>query len=48
MTASLGLAQLASAHKTTSALIDNDPWWLTAIKVLVIFVFLMLSTLLMI
>jgi NADH-quinone oxidoreductase subunit H len=48
MTASLSLVQLASAHKSTSALIDNDPWWLTAIKVLVIFVFLMLATLLMI
>jgi NADH-quinone oxidoreductase subunit H len=48
MTASPSLAQLASAHTATSALIDNDPWWLTAIKVLVIFVFLMLATLLMI
>jgi NADH-quinone oxidoreductase subunit H len=48
MTGSPSLVKLASAHTTTSALIDNDPWWLTAIKVLVIFVFLMLATLLMI
>ncbi|MGN6791570.1 MAG: NADH-quinone oxidoreductase subunit NuoH, partial [Streptosporangiaceae bacterium] len=48
MTASISLVQLASANTTTSALIDNDPWWLTAIKVLIIFVFLMLATLLMI
>jgi NADH-quinone oxidoreductase subunit H len=51
MTASIGspgLVHLASANATTSALIDNDPWWLTAIKVLVVFAFLMLTTLLMI
>jgi NADH-quinone oxidoreductase subunit H len=51
MTASIGspaLVHLASANTTTSALIDNDPWWLTAIKVLVVFAFLMLTTLLMI
>jgi NADH-quinone oxidoreductase subunit H len=50
MTASIGspgFVQLASAN-TTSALIDNDPWWLTAIKVLAVFLFLMLTTLLMI
>jgi NADH-quinone oxidoreductase subunit H len=32
----------------TSALIDHDPWWLTALKVLIVFVFLMLTTLFMI
>ena len=47
------LAALASGSASTSglsstALIDHDPWWLTAIKVLVVFVFLMLATLLMI
>ena len=31
-----------------TALIDNDPWWLTAIKVLIVFLFLMLTTLFMI
>jgi NADH-quinone oxidoreductase subunit H len=45
---SLGLAQLASASAPTSALIDPDPWWLTAIKVLIVFAFLMVTTLLMI
>ena len=40
MTASPSLVQLASANAPTSALIDNDPWWLTAIKVLIIFLFL--------
>ncbi len=29
-------------------LIDNDPWWLTALKVLIVFAFLMLTTLFMI
>ncbi len=48
MTASPGLAQLASASAPTAALIDHDPWWLTAIKVLIVFAFLMLATLLMI
>jgi NADH-quinone oxidoreductase subunit H len=48
MTASPSLLQLASASAPTSALIDNDPWWLTAIKVLIAFLFLMLTTLLMI
>jgi NADH-quinone oxidoreductase subunit H len=48
MTASPGLLQLASASASTSALIDHDPWWLTAIKVVVVFAFLMLTTLLMI
>jgi NADH-quinone oxidoreductase subunit H len=48
MTASPGLPQLASASASTSALIDHDPWWLTAIKVVVVFAFLMLTTLLMI
>ena len=30
------------------ALIDHDPWWLTALKVLIVFAFLMLTTLFMI
>src|SRR5215831_1429856 len=42
------LAALASGSASTTALIDHDPWWLTAIKVLAVFVFLMLTTLLMI
>jgi len=42
------LAALASGSASTSALIDHDPWWLTAIKVLAVFAFLMLTTLLMI
>src|SRR5499427_3629394 len=47
------LAALASGRASTpmvssTALIDHDPWWLTAIKVLAVFVFLMLATLLMI
>jgi NADH-quinone oxidoreductase subunit H len=48
MTARLDLASLASGSASTSALIDHDPWWLTGIKVLVVFLFLMLCTLLMI
>jgi NADH-quinone oxidoreductase subunit H len=48
MSASPSLAQLASASAPASGLIDHDPWWLTAIKVLIAFLFLMLSTLLMI
>ncbi len=36
------------ASAATSALIDNDPWWLTALKVIIVFAFLMLSTLFMI
>ena len=48
MTGSPSLVQLASANAPTSALIDHDPWWLTAIKVLIVFLFLMLTTLLMI
>jgi NADH-quinone oxidoreductase subunit H len=42
------IPQLAAGSATTSALIDNDPWWLTAIKVLIVFLFLMLTTLFMI
>ena len=47
------LAELARAHlavgsTATSALIDHDPWWLTGLKVLIVFAFLMLTTLLMI
>jgi NADH-quinone oxidoreductase subunit H len=48
MTALPGLERLATGPVTTSLLIDRDPWWLTAIKVLAVFVFLMLTTLLMI
>ncbi len=32
----------------TAALVDHDPWWLTALKVLMVFAFLMLTTLFMI
>ncbi len=39
---------LGGANAATSAFIDNDPWWITAIKVLVVFLFLMLTTLFMI
>src|SRR5712691_74483 len=51
MTARLDLAWLASGNASTpvvssTALIDHDPWWLTAIKVLAVFAFLMLTTLL--
>jgi NADH-quinone oxidoreductase subunit H len=43
------ISQLAAAGSAaTSALIDDDPWWLTAIKVLIVFAFLMLTTLFMI
>jgi NADH-quinone oxidoreductase subunit H len=47
------LAALASGSASTpmvssTALIDHDPWWLTAIKVLAVFAFLMVTTLLMI
>ncbi len=53
MTARLDLAWLASGNASTpvvssTALIDHDPWWLTAIKVLAVFAFLMLTTLMMI
>ena len=48
MTARSGLVHLASGSASTSALIDHDPWWLTALKVLFVFLFLMLVTLLMI
>src|SRR5712691_6312306 len=53
MTARLDLAWLASGNASTpvvssSALIDHDPWWLTALKVVAIFAFLMLTTLFMI
>ncbi|HEX9030368.1 MAG TPA: NADH-quinone oxidoreductase subunit NuoH [Streptosporangiaceae bacterium] len=47
MTALPGLTRLAGGT-ASSALIDNDPWWLTALKVLIVFAFLMLTTLLMI
>jgi NADH-quinone oxidoreductase subunit H len=33
---------------TTAYLIDSDPWWLTALKVLIVFAFLMITTLFMI
>jgi NADH-quinone oxidoreductase subunit H len=51
MTAQLAALASGSAPATvvtSTGLIDHDPWWLTAIKVLVVFVFLMLTTLLMI
>jgi len=48
MTALPGSVLLASGTVSNSALIDDDPWWLTAIKVLIVFVFLMLTTLFMI
>ena len=42
------LAHLAAGTGGTSALIDHDPWWLTGLKVLIVFAFLMVATLLMI
>jgi NADH-quinone oxidoreductase subunit H len=42
------ISQLAAGSAATSALIDVDPWWLTAIKVLIVFLFLLLTTLFMI
>ena len=48
MTAQPGLVRLASGPVSTSVLIDRDPWWLTAIKVLIVFAFLMVTTLMMI
>ncbi len=48
MTALPGLSWLASGPVPAAALIDNDPWWLTAIKVLAVFLFLLLLTLFMI
>jgi NADH-quinone oxidoreductase subunit H len=39
---------LAAGGNATSALIDHDPWWLTALKVIIVFAFLMLTTLFMI
>jgi NADH-quinone oxidoreductase subunit H len=51
MTAQLAALASGSASTpvfTSTGLIDHDPWWLTAIKVLAIFLFLMLTTLLMI
>jgi NADH-quinone oxidoreductase subunit H len=48
MSSTSHLAHLAAGSGATSALIDNDPWWLTAIKVLIVFAFLMIATLLMI
>ncbi len=38
----------AAGGGATAALIDHDPWWLTAIKVIIVFAFLMLTTLFMI
>ncbi|HET9894667.1 MAG TPA: NADH-quinone oxidoreductase subunit NuoH [Streptosporangiaceae bacterium] len=37
-----------AAGGATAALIDHDPWWLTALKVLIVFAFLMITTLFMI
>jgi NADH-quinone oxidoreductase subunit H len=48
MTALPGAAQLASASVPVSAVTDSDPWWLVAIKVVAVFVFLLLLTLFMI
>jgi NADH-quinone oxidoreductase subunit H len=48
MTALPGAARLASASVPVSAVTDSDPWWLVAIKVLAVFVFLLLLTLFMI
>jgi NADH-quinone oxidoreductase subunit H len=54
MSASLGatlvapLIHAAAKGNATAALIDHDPWWLTALKVLIVFLFLMLTTLFMI
>ncbi len=51
----IAMAQLAgqvaaspSPAPVNAALIDLDPWWLTALKVIIVFAFLMLTTLLMI
>jgi NADH-quinone oxidoreductase subunit H len=38
----------ASPAAVSTALTDLDPWWLTALKVIIVFAFLMLTTLLMI
>ncbi len=38
----------AAGGGATAALIDHDPWWLTALKVIIVFGFLMLTTLFMI
>ena len=42
------LAAHAPGPAVTSYLIDSDPWWLTGLKVLMVFAFLMLTTLMMI
>ena len=41
------MTRLLAAGGPTS-LIDHDPWWLTALKVIIVFAFLMLTTLFMI
>jgi NADH-quinone oxidoreductase subunit H len=41
-------AHAAPGPAVTGYLIDNDPWWLTGLKVLLVFAFLMLTTLMMI
>ncbi len=49
MTALAGLARTHLAAAVPAAPgIDRDPWWLTGLKVLIVFLFLMLTTLLMI
>ncbi len=49
MTAHLAAQPFAAPPNTPSAvLISSDPWWLTGLKVLVVFAFLMLGTLFMI
>jgi NADH-quinone oxidoreductase subunit H len=48
MTALASLARAPLAATPAALGIDRDPWWLTAIKVLAVFLFLMLGTLFMI
>src|ERR1022692_3525159 len=43
--ADLARAHLAAGSAQASGLTDNDPWWLTGLKVLMVFAFLMLTTL---
>ncbi|HXP20761.1 MAG TPA: NADH-quinone oxidoreductase subunit NuoH [Streptosporangiaceae bacterium] len=46
--AELARAHLAAGGTATTVSIDRDPWWLTGLKVLIVFAFLMVTTLLMI
>jgi NADH-quinone oxidoreductase subunit H len=43
--ADLARAHLAAGSAPVSGLVDHDPWWLTGLKVLIVFAFLMLTTL---